>query len=70
MSRSYKRNPIFKDKNSRFFKKLVHNVNKNKELWNGGMYKRSVQWYSICDHRWCHWGNHGWFDKKYKLYMK
>jgi hypothetical protein len=49
LSRSRKKIPGYKQKNIKYYKKLVHNRNKNRPMQNGSYYKYSVNPWSICD---------------------
>lgn len=52
MSRSYKRHPITKDKNSKFGKRLaVKAVRKDDGISNGKSYKKKFCSWNICDYR-------------------
>lgn len=80
MSRSYKKTPICKDKNSQFGKrKANHTVRRAKDVPNGGGFKKVYESWNICDyifmetekelkHEW-DIGNE-WLHKRYGTYER
>jgi hypothetical protein len=48
MSRSRKKNPVFKD-SDKDFKKYANKACRNKDLPSGGAYKKAFESYLICD---------------------
>ena len=52
MSRSRKRVTIWKQPNSRYYKRLSNKRIRKADIQSGGMFKRVMDTYDICDWRW------------------